>query len=111
MGEPRWRPDRLAQKLLDIRLTLDLSQPQLLKELGVEDEISYNRISDYERDKFDPPLPVLVEYARVARVNLEDIVDDRLDLPKNLPGTATSEAWKLPRRKRRLKRRKTKTKK
>ena len=111
MGEPRWRPDRLAHKLLHIRVTLDLSQPQLLKELGVEDEISYNRISDYEHDKFDPPLPVLVEYARVARVNLEDIVDDRLDLPKKLPGTATSEAWNQPRPKRRLKRRKTKTKK
>jgi hypothetical protein len=29
---------------------------------------------------------VLLEYARVARVHLEEIVDDRLDLPSALPG-------------------------
>lgn len=101
MGQPRWRPDRLAEKLLYIRDTFDLSQPAFLKKLGLEEEISYNRISDYELDKYDPPLPVLVEYARVARVTLEEIVDDRLDLPKYLPGNATSIAWDLPRPKRR----------
>lgn len=97
MGSPRWRPQRLAEKLRHIRLVLDLSQSALLIKLGVEEEISYTRISDYELDKFDPPLPVLVEYARVARVHLEEIVDDRLDLPKTLPGTVFYQAWKGPR--------------
>jgi transcriptional regulator with XRE-family HTH domain len=104
MGQPRWRSRRIAEKLLQIRKTLKLSQPEILKELGLEEEISYNRISEYERDKYDPPLPVLLEYARVARVSLEDIVEDRLDLPEDLPGTATGKAWHLPR----LKRQKTK---
>lgn len=107
MGHPRWRPRRLARKLLHIRLTLDYSQSELLKELGVEDEIAYTRISDYERDKTDPPLTVLVEYARVARVHLEEIVDDRLDLPKKLPGKVKYEAWKLPRPKRQRRTRKS----
>ena len=105
MGSPRWRPQRLAEKLRQIRFVLDLSQPALLTKLGVSEEISYNRISDYELDRFDPPLPVLVEYARVARVHLEEIVDDRLDLPKTLPGTVQYEAWKSPRPKRSTKKR------
>jgi transcriptional regulator with XRE-family HTH domain len=101
MGYARWRPKRLAKKLLQIRLTLDLSQSAFLSHLGMVDDISYTRISDYELDKTDPPLIVLVEYARVAGVHLEEIVDDRLDLPKELPGTVTYEAWNRPRPKRR----------
>jgi transcriptional regulator with XRE-family HTH domain len=101
MGASRWRPAGLAAKLRQIRLTLNVSQSVLLTALGVGDEISYNRISDYERGKFDPPLPVLVEYARLAGVHLEVIADDRLDLPNELPGTVKYEAWKLPRPKRR----------
>jgi transcriptional regulator with XRE-family HTH domain len=97
MGSARWRPQQLARKLRQIRLILKLSQSALHTALGVADEISYNRISDYELDKLDPPLPVLVEYARVARVHLEEIVDDRLDLPKTLPGTVKYQAWKSPR--------------
>lgn len=97
MGSARWRPQRLAEKLRQIRLILNLSQSELLTKLGVAEEISYNRISDYELDRFDPPLPVLAEYARVARVHLEEIVDDRLDLPKTLPGTVKYQAWESPR--------------
>jgi transcriptional regulator with XRE-family HTH domain len=105
MGQARWRPKRLAGKLLQIRTTFDISQSALLKKLGLEEEITYNRISEYELDKYDPPLPVLVEYARVAGVHLEAIADDRLDLPENLPGTVKYEAWKRPRPKRSRKKR------
>jgi transcriptional regulator with XRE-family HTH domain len=100
MGEPRWRPERLAQKLLRIRRILDLSQSELLRRLGLEEEITYHRISEYELGKYDPPLPVLVEYGRVAGVHLEVIADDRLDLPEILPDTVKYEAWNLPRPKR-----------
>ena len=100
MGEPRWRPENLAKKLRRIRDILKLSQSQLHRELKVEEEIDYNRISDYERNKFDPPLPVLAEYARVAQIHLEVIVDDRFDLPETLPGTVKYEEWNRPRPKR-----------
>lgn len=79
------RPKRLGKKLLQIREAMALSQSEMLKRLGFEDSIAYTRISDYELDKRVPPLPVLLEYARIARVHLEDLVDDELELPENLP--------------------------
>ena len=103
MGHARRRPERLAEKLLTIRNTLGLSQTELHKSLGVEEDIPYTRISDYELGKNEPTLIVLLEYARVAGVHLEAIVDDRLDLPTKLPGTVKYE----PRNQSRVKRRKT----
>jgi transcriptional regulator with XRE-family HTH domain len=86
MGYARIRPKRLAEKLLQIRNSLGLSQSELYRRLGVEDLIPYTRISKYELDELEPPLPVLLQYARVAGVHMEDIVDDELDLPDKLPG-------------------------
>jgi transcriptional regulator with XRE-family HTH domain len=86
MGNARRRPKRLPEKLLQIRTALGLSQPQLYSRLGVEDEITYHRISDFELDKSEPTLMVLLQYARVAGVHMEDIADDELDLPAKLPG-------------------------
>src|SRR5258708_35805308 len=86
MGYARRRQKRLAKKLRLIRQTLGLTQADLHRRLAVEDEIPYTRISDYELDKNEPTLRVLLEYARVAGVHLEEVVDDRLDLPTELPG-------------------------
>jgi transcriptional regulator with XRE-family HTH domain len=86
MGAARPRPRRLAEKLGQIRNTLGLSQSELLRQLRVQDEIPYTRISDYELDKNEPTLMVLLEYARVAGVHVEEIIDDRLDLPATMPG-------------------------
>ena len=82
----RMKPERLSDKLLQIRTALGLSQPQLLRRLGFEDSIDYRRISEFELDDAEPPLPVLLQYAHIAGVHMEDIVDDELDLPAKLPG-------------------------
>ena len=87
MGSARPRPRRLAEKLLQIRQSFELSQSQMVKQLGVADLIHYNNISKYELDKNEPPLMILLAYAKVARVHLEEIVDDDIDLPRKLPGT------------------------
>ncbi|MDQ1589704.1 MAG: Helix-turn-helix domain [Pyrinomonadaceae bacterium] len=84
MGHPRPKPARLAEKLRQIRLTLGLSQQELHRRLGVEDLIAYNEISKYELGKNEPYLQILLQYARVAGVHMEDIVDDELDLPGNV---------------------------
>ena len=87
MGSARPRPRRLAEKLLQIRHGLNLSQPEIVKRLGVADQIHYNNISKYELNKNEPPLMILLAYARLAQVHLEEIVDDEIDLPRKLPGT------------------------
>ncbi|HEX7956986.1 MAG TPA: helix-turn-helix transcriptional regulator [Pyrinomonadaceae bacterium] len=81
----RPRPERLAEKLLQIRVALGLSQSELLRRLGVEDAISYKKISDYERGEREPSLIILLQYARVAGVSTDVLIDDRLDLPAKLP--------------------------
>jgi transcriptional regulator with XRE-family HTH domain len=58
----------------------------MLKHLNVQDQIHYTTISKYELDKNEPPLGILLAYARTAQVHLEEIVDDEIDLPAKLPG-------------------------
>jgi len=86
MGNARPRPKRLAEKLRQIRISLGLSQPEMHRRLQAEDEIDYTTLSKYELDKNEPPLEILLRYARLAGVHMEDIVDDELDLPEKLPG-------------------------
>jgi transcriptional regulator with XRE-family HTH domain len=104
MGYPRPKPKRLAEKLRQIRLILGLSQTEIYRRLGVENLIEYNEISKYELGKNEPTLMILLQYARVAGVNTEALIDDDLDLPENLPGTVNHEAIKrayTPRRRKR----------
>ena len=87
MGSARPRPRQLAEKLLQIRQSLALSQSDLVKQMGVAQMIHYTNISKYELDKNEPPLMILLAYAKLAQVHLEVIVDDEIDLPRRLPGT------------------------
>ena len=99
MGAPRPKPERLAEKLLQIRTALGVSQPELHRRLGVEDLIEYHIISRYESGTREPPLMILLEYARLANVYVEVLIDDELDLPDKLPSPKKSEG--VRRRKRR----------
>lgn len=84
--KPRYKPERLAEKLKQIRDALGLSQSEMHSRLGVGDFIPFKKISDYELGKREPPLNVLLQYARVAGVHMEALVDDDLELPERLPG-------------------------
>lgn len=79
------RVENLHKKLLEIRGKLNLKQGELIKELGLEDEIYQGNISEYESGKRQPSLPVLLKYAQLAGVCLDVLVDDELDLPEKLP--------------------------
>jgi transcriptional regulator with XRE-family HTH domain len=79
----RLKPERLTEKLIQIRLSLGLSQNDLIKRLDVD--LTQNRISEYERGTGEPPLPVLLKYARLAGVCVDMLIDDAVDLPAKLP--------------------------
>lgn len=85
---PRRKQKRLAEKLLQIRLALGLSQNEILRSLGAEADLYRTNISNYELGEREPPLYVLLGYARLAGVCLDVIVDDELDLPAKLPAKA-----------------------
>lgn len=76
----RWRAERLPEKLLQIRQTLNLSQNELIKELGLEGLIYQSNISGYESGEREPPLPILLKYARLAGISTDVLIDDELDL-------------------------------
>lgn len=87
MGKkPRPRPERLADKLLQIRNALAISQGEMYRQLGIEDEVESKRISDYETGKNEPSLMTVLKYSRIAGVHTEALIDDKLDLPDKLPG-------------------------
>jgi transcriptional regulator with XRE-family HTH domain len=83
--QPIPRPKRLAEKLSHIREGLGLSQNELIQRMGLTGFLLREEISDFERGKRIPPLPVLLDYARVAGVYMDALVDDQLDLPARLP--------------------------
>jgi Helix-turn-helix. len=81
----RQKPERLGEKLLQIREALGLSQNEMIKHLGLTDVVSRNNLSVYESGKREPSLLLLLRYARAVGIALEVLVDDELDLPKELP--------------------------
>ena len=86
----REKPVRLAEKLVRIRRILDLSQDGIIRRMGVAEKITREDISKYERGLREPSLLVLLEYARAARVWVDVLIDDSLDLPEKLSSTPKS---------------------
>ncbi|PYS21912.1 MAG: hypothetical protein DMF72_15615 [Acidobacteria bacterium] len=77
----RTRPKKLGGKLKLIRIRLGLTQPEMIEKLSVKDEPLYpSSISEYERGKREPPLLVLLKYARLAGVSTDVLIDDKLKL-------------------------------
>jgi transcriptional regulator with XRE-family HTH domain len=81
----RPKPARLAEKLLQIRTALGLSQNEMLRHLRLEEELTRGRISGYELGTREPSLPTLLRYARAAGVCVDDLIDDELVLPVKIP--------------------------
>ena len=83
MGHSRPRPKHLAKKVLQIRRSLGISQGEMVRRLGVQELIDHTTISKYELDKNEPPLAILLAYARLLGIPVEQIIDDELELTIN----------------------------
>jgi transcriptional regulator with XRE-family HTH domain len=91
MGFAREKPERLAEKLLQIRTALGLSQSGILSRLGYGEPSYRHYISHFETGRREPSLMFLLQYARVANVYVEVLIDDELDLPEHLPSPTKHE--------------------
>lgn len=87
MGRSRRpRPTRLAAKLRQIRTALGLTQQQMFDRLGeTRTRLYRGHIGEYETGQRQPPLLVLLQYARVAGVYVDVLIDDDVELPEQLP--------------------------
>jgi transcriptional regulator with XRE-family HTH domain len=82
----RRRPRRLAEKLLKVRNAFGDSQNGLIRRLGLSDELTQSDLSAFERGTREPPLDVLLRYSELARVWVNALIDDAVDLPEKIPG-------------------------
>ena len=90
----RERPIRLGDKLIEIRKKLGLSQNEMLRHLGLNDKLTREELSAYERGVREPTLFTILKYARSAGVYVDALIDDELDLPKRLSKSVKSEGIK-----------------
>jgi transcriptional regulator with XRE-family HTH domain len=86
----RQRPARLAEKLLQIRMNLGLSQNELISRLGLTDKLLREDISNFERDVREPSLEMLLRYARSVGISTDVLIDDEMDLPARLLKPSTT---------------------
>jgi transcriptional regulator with XRE-family HTH domain len=78
----RIKPERLAEKLLAIRNNFDCSQTDMAKKLSSKlITVKRSDVSRYELGLREPPLAVLLQYARRANVIVDVLIDDELNLP------------------------------
>ena len=79
MGRKRRKsPKKLAGKLREIRLWMDLTQEQLAKELKTDS----GTISRFETGKREPSLLEILAYSRLSGVGVELLIDDKISLAK-----------------------------
>lgn len=93
----RRKPKRLAEKLLEIRTGLGLSQNGLIRRMGLEDQLNQAQISMFERGIRQPSLLILAAYANAANVYVEVLIFDEVNLPDRLPADTKSEGIKKKR--------------
>jgi transcriptional regulator with XRE-family HTH domain len=84
--------------LRQVRTALGLTQQQMFERLGETQTALYpGHIGLYESGQREPPLPVLLRYARIAGVYVDALIDDEIDLPDYLPAV-TGAGGVMPRK-------------
>jgi transcriptional regulator with XRE-family HTH domain len=83
-GAKRQLPKRLPVKLRLIREALGYTQEEMVRRLGLEGKVPRSYLSRFETGEREPPLDVLLKYSELARVWINALVDDEIDLPAKL---------------------------
>lgn len=78
----RVKPIRLAEKLKAIRESLGLTTEELIIKLDCP-SVPLHRasITQYEKGRREPPLLVLLNYAKLIDTTVNTLIDDELNLP------------------------------
>jgi len=80
MGYARPQPRYLASKLRKIRKQLNITQKAMAALVRHKKSPVYpGHISEFEAGRREPSLLVLLQYARVAKVSVESLIDDEID--------------------------------
>ncbi len=76
-------PQKLGKKLSAIREGSGLTLEEFIERLNCPEIPLYPAsISLYEDGKREPPLIVLLRYARLAKTSIDVLVDDELEFPE-----------------------------
>lgn len=77
----RAMPKKLGKKLRQIREQLGMSQREIVTALNYrETPLRASQISQYENGQREPTMMLVLAYARLAKVPMEVLVDDRMKL-------------------------------
>ena len=77
----RAMPKKLGKKLLQIRMNLGMSQREIVKALKYHDTpLRASQISQYEQGQREPTMMLVLAYARLAKVSVESLIDDKMKL-------------------------------
>jgi transcriptional regulator with XRE-family HTH domain len=77
----RAMPKKLGRKLLQIRLSLGMSQREIVKALNYKDTpLRASQVSQYENGLREPTMMLVLAYARLAGVSTDVLIDDKMKL-------------------------------
>ena len=83
MGTTR-RPQSkyLARKMRQIRECLNLTQAEIIERLDYKYPLTQGTLSNIERGEREAPVPLILSYAKLAKISTDFLIDDSLELPK-----------------------------
>ena len=81
----RIRPAKLGEKLKTIRENLGLTTEELIIKLDCPAVPLYRAsITQYEKNRREPPLILLLKYARLAKITVDILIDDESKIESKL---------------------------
>lgn len=74
-------PKKLGKKMRQIREGLGMSQRQIVEALNyTATPLRASQISQYEQGQREPTMMLVLAYARLAKVSVESLIDDKMKL-------------------------------